>query len=44
MVLEPNFVFDIKQLSLHGKEVSYVHNTDPPVVLLAHRSGFYGFT
>ena len=30
MVLEPNFVLCIKQLSLCSKEVSHVPNTDSP--------------
>ena len=29
MVLEPNFVLSIKQLSLHRKEISHVYNRDP---------------
>ena len=29
-VSETGFVLGIKQLSLHSKEVSHVHNTDPP--------------
>ena len=30
MVSEPNFVFGIKQTSLYNKEVSDMHNIDPP--------------
>ena len=29
MISEPNFVHGIKQTSIHSKEVSYMHSTDP---------------